>query len=285
MACVKHMAPLFTTFDPSTYQQLIVRHIGDVLSMPQPLLTRGDFVVSISGRLWHSVGIDEAYEMLINKSCKTSIVQQSADLAFRSIGSREFLLSAYSETLVYSPLPENIGFKHLLRDELISKTFHGSRGITGSSCQEENYIVQDYWKTYWHIYGSSIHSPSTFPLGMFFAASNWLQLWSAVTVAISSLLWCTKVSYNVLQHEKLGKVTIGKMATKWSCVDKWAFLQVCNTVTSVQEKIGCRIQVGLLSCSGFAKPWLHNISDLCLVDPCDHIVLMVVPTTAHLVQE
>ena len=36
---------------------------------------QGGFVVSICGNAWHSVGIDEAHEMLINRECKSSIVR------------------------------------------------------------------------------------------------------------------------------------------------------------------------------------------------------------------
>ena len=82
MACMKLMAPVFTAFNHPTYQKLISQHLADVLCMPPPVLAmleQGAFVISISGRAWHSVGIDEAHEMLINKACKTSIVRPSKD--------------------------------------------------------------------------------------------------------------------------------------------------------------------------------------------------------------
>ena len=50
--------------------------------MPAPIITmfqQGAFVVSVSGRSWHSVAIDECHEMLINKDCKTSIVKPLPD--------------------------------------------------------------------------------------------------------------------------------------------------------------------------------------------------------------
>ena len=50
--------------------------------MPAPILTmfrQGAFVVSITSRSWHSVGIDESHEMLINKDCKSSIVHPLPD--------------------------------------------------------------------------------------------------------------------------------------------------------------------------------------------------------------
>ena len=82
MACMKLMAPIFAAFDHQTYQKLNGRHIADVLCMPPTLLTmfqQGGFVVSVTGRVWHSVGIDEAHEMLINRACKTAIVRPNLD--------------------------------------------------------------------------------------------------------------------------------------------------------------------------------------------------------------
>ncbi len=82
LASIKQMAPIFSAFDHSTYQKLIAQHIADVVRMPDSILTmfqQGAWVVSVTGRPWHSVGIDEAHEMLINRECKTSIMRPSAD--------------------------------------------------------------------------------------------------------------------------------------------------------------------------------------------------------------
>lgn len=81
-ACMKLMAPVFTVFDHSTYETQISQHLADLLCMPPTILTmfeQGAFVVSICATEWHSVAIDEAHEMLINKECKTSIVRPSRD--------------------------------------------------------------------------------------------------------------------------------------------------------------------------------------------------------------
>ena len=86
MASVKQMASVFTAFNHANYLKLISRHLTDVLCMPQSILTmfeQGAFVVSITGRAWHSVGIDEAHEMLINRACKMSIVRPSPDYVNR----------------------------------------------------------------------------------------------------------------------------------------------------------------------------------------------------------
>ena len=80
MASVKMMAPVFAAFDHTTYQNLIAQNLADILSLPQPVLNTfrmGGFVVSVTGRAWHSVAIDEAHEMCINKDCKISVVRPS----------------------------------------------------------------------------------------------------------------------------------------------------------------------------------------------------------------
>ncbi len=82
MASMKQMAPVFTAFDHPNYQKLIGRHLADVLCMPTQVLTmfkQGAFVASVSGRAWHSIGIDEAHKMLINRACKTSIMRPNPD--------------------------------------------------------------------------------------------------------------------------------------------------------------------------------------------------------------
>ena len=57
LASVKSMAAVFIAFDHPNYQKLVSQHLEDVLTMPAPIITA--FVVSTSGRLWHSVAIDE----------------------------------------------------------------------------------------------------------------------------------------------------------------------------------------------------------------------------------
>ena len=87
MAAIKSMAALFTAFDRPNYQKLIPQHIVDMLTIPNELLshlTLGGFTVSITGRAGHSVGIDEAHEMCINKECKEYITKPSADYIQRT---------------------------------------------------------------------------------------------------------------------------------------------------------------------------------------------------------
>lgn len=108
MAAYKLMVPLFTAFDRFVYQQLIAQHIFDVNSFPQDLLKAledGGFVVSLRGCTCHSIGVDEAHEMCINRDCKTSITKLSADyiqriakfLLVRSKAIKNFEEQVYTE--------------------------------------------------------------------------------------------------------------------------------------------------------------------------------------------
>ena len=86
VACMKVMAPLFCAYDHMTYKRLICSHISDLLTLPaaiQKCFSEEGFVVSFKGSPWHSVAIDEAHEMCINKSCKTSIVNPTEDYIHR----------------------------------------------------------------------------------------------------------------------------------------------------------------------------------------------------------
>ena len=81
MAALKLMASLFTAFDRPRYQKLIDQHISDIFHFPGEVLCQlrnGGFSVSITGRACHSVGIDEAHEMCINKECKQYVTGPSA---------------------------------------------------------------------------------------------------------------------------------------------------------------------------------------------------------------
>ena len=73
--------------DPDAIQRhLLAQHIADIHNMPPTVLTmlqHGGWVVSVTGRPWHSVGVDEAHEMLINRQCKASVTKPSADYMHR----------------------------------------------------------------------------------------------------------------------------------------------------------------------------------------------------------
>lgn len=81
--CIKNsIAPIFTALDHLVYQKLISQHLADMLTMPAPVLTisqQGEFVASILGYPWHSVAIDESYEMLISKKLLKTAKHQLSD--------------------------------------------------------------------------------------------------------------------------------------------------------------------------------------------------------------
>ena len=83
------MAPVFSAFDHFTYKKVIAQHTLDVHSLPNVVteyFCKGGFVVSLMGRPWSCVGIDEAHEMMINRACKSAIVHLSRDYINRVAG-------------------------------------------------------------------------------------------------------------------------------------------------------------------------------------------------------
>lgn len=87
MAAIKSMAALFTAFDRPKYQKLIAQHISDMMTLPDEVhhhLQHGGFAVSIKGRPCHSIGIDEAHEMCINRECKEYVTRPSGENMVRT---------------------------------------------------------------------------------------------------------------------------------------------------------------------------------------------------------
>ena len=87
-ASVKLMAPIFSAFDHFTYKKIIAQNLADIITLPKYILhslQQGRFSVSLSGRPGHSVAIDEAHEMAINKHIKTSIVRPSPEYINRVV--------------------------------------------------------------------------------------------------------------------------------------------------------------------------------------------------------
>ena len=82
MAAIKSMAANFTALDHPIYQWLISTHTTDMAHTPSKLLEffeSGGFAVSISGKSYHNVGLDEAHDMLINRQTKQAIVRPSKE--------------------------------------------------------------------------------------------------------------------------------------------------------------------------------------------------------------
>ena len=88
MSGIKSMAPLFVEFDRPHYQKLIPNHLRDLAKMPRGvmrLLESGAFVCRITGKHMHSVALDEAHEMLVNKDLKTTIFHPSKEYLDRML--------------------------------------------------------------------------------------------------------------------------------------------------------------------------------------------------------
>ncbi len=86
LASIKRMVPVFTAYDRPTYRKVLLQHLADCILLPAYILKdlkRGGFSVSITGRPWHSVGLDEAHEMLINKDCKQSVIHPTKEFVSR----------------------------------------------------------------------------------------------------------------------------------------------------------------------------------------------------------
>ena len=72
------MTPLFFAADRPTYNKVLSQHIADCLTYRSAILshlTSEGFTVSITGRCWHSVAVDKAPEMFVNKYLKQAVVR------------------------------------------------------------------------------------------------------------------------------------------------------------------------------------------------------------------
>lgn len=83
---IKEMAALFLAYDRPHYSRLIPHHLQELLTIPDDVLSslKQGFTVSLKGRAGHSVTIDEAHEMCINRQCKEGITKPSADYINRT---------------------------------------------------------------------------------------------------------------------------------------------------------------------------------------------------------
>ena len=88
MGGIKTLAPLFAAFDRPHYQKLLPNHLHDLAKMPREVISffeSSAFVCSITGGHMHSVALDEAHEMLVNKDLKTTIVRPTKEYLDRML--------------------------------------------------------------------------------------------------------------------------------------------------------------------------------------------------------
>ena len=77
---LKLLAAVFSAFDRPTYQELIPRHLKDLLTMPPSVLhhlQKGSFSIRLSPSEWHAVALDECHEMKINRDAKFAVIHPS----------------------------------------------------------------------------------------------------------------------------------------------------------------------------------------------------------------
>lgn len=72
------MAPLFYAFDRDCYKRIIPDHFANILTFPHEVIKNfeaGGFALNITSNEAHSVALDEAHEMCINKDLKVAVVR------------------------------------------------------------------------------------------------------------------------------------------------------------------------------------------------------------------
>jgi hypothetical protein len=89
VAAYKLLGPIFCAYDRTHYQQLIPLHLAHLHQLPQDILDalkQGLWTVSLRGRPYENLALDEAHETLINRDLKMSLNRPpgSASLSLRT---------------------------------------------------------------------------------------------------------------------------------------------------------------------------------------------------------
>ena len=86
MAAIKLMAAVFHAFDRPIYQQIVPRHLADLLCFPPQVLhhlQKGAISVRLTKSNGRAVALDKAHEMKINRDAKFAVVRPSEELMER----------------------------------------------------------------------------------------------------------------------------------------------------------------------------------------------------------
>lgn len=125
VSSLKKMAPLFAAYDRTTYRRLIPNHLADIQTYPSQLLQcmqAGAFAVSVTGVRGHSVALDEAHEMCINRDMKAAVVRPTKAYLQKTSMFLRYRIAAYKNLLhqlfpAQSKIPSQFAQDHLTTTE------------------------------------------------------------------------------------------------------------------------------------------------------------------------
>ena len=76
-SCLRALLPLIFAYDHNKYEELCCTALMDALTLPSDLNEKflsGEWTVSVKGRPYHNLALDEAHESVINLRLKTITV-------------------------------------------------------------------------------------------------------------------------------------------------------------------------------------------------------------------